>query len=97
MGWQTSPPQCDCRPIAKSEGEKLALARLHYVVAWEDDVDSPRQALVWIEDAREGEELEIGAELYETETLRRDGRLLLVTAGAIDEATYITDEENADE
>ena len=26
-------PQCDCRPIAKSELEKLALARLHYVVA----------------------------------------------------------------
>ena len=35
MRWQTSPPQCDCRPIAKSGVEKLALARLHYVVAWE--------------------------------------------------------------
>ena len=45
--------------------------------------------------AREGDELETGAELYETATLHRDGRLLLVT-GAIDEAAYVTDEDEPD-
>ena len=67
------------------------------MIAWEGAVEAPRQALLWIERAREGNELEIGAELYDTATLRRDGRLLLVTAGAIDEATYVTDEGDADE
>ena len=52
---------------------------------------------MWIEDARDRDELEIGAELYDTATLRRDGRLLRVTAGAIDKATYITDEDEPDE
>ena len=90
-------PQCDWMPIAKSEVEKLGLARFHYIIAWEGAVEDPRQALLWIERAREGDEIEIGAELYDTATLRRDGRLLLVTAGAIDEATYMTDEDEPDE
>ena len=58
---------------------------------------APRQALLWIERAREGDEIEIGADLFDTATLGRDGRLLLVTAGAIDEATYVTDEGDTDE
>ena len=90
-------PQCDWIPIVRSEVEKLGLARFHYVIAWEGAVEAPRQAVLWIERAREGDEIEIGAVLYDTATLRRDGRLLLVTAGAIDEATYMTDEEDADE
>ena len=70
-------PQCDWIPIVRSEVEKLGLARFHYVVAWEGAVEAPRQALLWIERAREGDELEIGAELYDSATLRSDGRLLL--------------------
>ena len=90
-------PQCDWIPIVRSEVEKLGLARFHYVIAWEGAVEAPRQALLWVERAREGDELKIGAELYDSTTLRRDGRLLLVTAGAIDKATYITDEDEPDE
>ena len=90
-------PQCDWMPIVRSEVEKLGLTRYHYIVAWEGRVEAPRQALVWIEDARKGDELEIGAELYDTDTLRRDGRLLLVTAGAIDLATFMGADDDTDE
>ena len=59
-------------------------------------MEAPRQALLWIERARKGDKLEIGAELYDTATLRSDGRVLLATAGAIDQAAHITDEDDAD-
>ena len=84
-------------PVVRSEVEKLNLDQFHYVIAWEGAVEAPGQALLWIKRAREGDEIEIGAELYDSATLRSDGRLLLVTAGAIDEASYMTDEDDADE
>ena len=87
-------PQCDWMPIVRSEVQKLNLDRFHYVIAWEGEIEAPRQALVWIERAREGDAAHIDAALYDAETLRRDREMLLRTAGAFDAATYVTDDEH---
>lgn len=48
----------------------------HPTIAWEGDVTQPRQALLWLEDARETDESETSVEFRNTQNLRRNAGML---------------------
>ena len=81
----TSPETSYCISWNFSEPTELA-ARTHppihpprragLTLAWEGDVKDPRQALLWLEDAREAEETETSVEFRNTRNLRRSAGML---------------------
>ena len=67
-------PQCRCIRISDVENGPIEL--YYPTLAWEGDVKDPRQALLWLEDAREAEETETSVEFRNTRNLRRNAGML---------------------
>ena len=67
-------PKCKVFAIANRNQE--ALVMFYPTIAWEGDVKEPRQALLWLEDAREADESETSVEFRNTRSLRRNAGML---------------------
>ena len=67
-------PLCECIAVSYTQGG--AMEALYPTLAWEGALDDPRQALLWLEEAREPDETETSAEFRDTRNLRRNAGML---------------------
>lgn len=67
-------PRCECIAIANIDGTGMEM--FYPTLAWEGDLERPRQALLWLEDARELDEHETSVEFRNTRNLRRNAGML---------------------
>ena len=67
-------PQCRCITITDTANGPIEM--YYPTLAWEGDVKDPRQALLWLEDAREFDETETSVEFRNTRNLRRNAGML---------------------
>ena len=77
-------PQCEC--IRIGEIADAGTGGFHPTLAWEGDVKRPRQALLWLEKAREPGEAGTAVEYRNTRNLRRNEGMLEEFARSLDGA-----------
>ena len=65
-----------CRSIRITDGGNTAAEVYYPTLAWEGDMKCPRQALLWLEEAREPDEIETRVEFRNTRNLRRNAGML---------------------
>ena len=76
--------RCECASIANFEGTGLWM--FHTIMAWEGERERPRQAMLWLESARERSERETSAEFHDTRCLRRNEGMLEEFAESVERA-----------
>ena len=67
-------PRCRC--ITITDTGSGALDVIHPTMAWEGDRRRPKQAMLWLEHAREFDETETSAEYRDTRNLRRNAGMI---------------------
>ena len=65
-----------CKVFALANTHHLASQWFYPTIAWEGDIKAPRQAVFWLEEAREAGETTTSAEFRNTRNLRRNREML---------------------
>lgn len=88
-------PRCTCKRI--TDTGNAAIEVYHPTLAWEGDVKHAKQALLWLEDAREPDETETSVEFRNTRNLRRNAGMLEEIVQSVERAAERTANREANQ